>query len=68
MRVGRQMAKAAYYVKNHPGCAILPVSEYLGFTRNRGCGYDPVHRAINAGLIIAKRGKGNSYALFPPTE
>jgi hypothetical protein len=60
------MLRAAWYVKNHPGCAILPVSEYLGFTLNRGFGYDPVHRAIAAGLIVAKRGTGNAYALFPP--
>jgi hypothetical protein len=64
-RIGPQMAKAAYYVKHHPGTAILPVGEYLGFTRNRGYGYDPVHRAIRAGLIVARAGKGNSYALYP---
>jgi hypothetical protein len=46
------MSSAVHYVSNHPGTAIMPIGEYLGFTRNRGYGYDPVHRAIRAGLLV----------------
>lgn len=60
------MRAAVWYVEHHPGCAILPVGEHLGFTRNRGYGYDPVHRAIRAGLIVARRGPRNAYALYVP--
>jgi hypothetical protein len=27
----------------------------------------PVHRAIKAGLIVARSGKGNAYALYAPS-
>lgn len=62
-RIGPQMARAVAYVANHPGCAILPVARHLGFTRNMGFGYDPVHRAIDAGLIVATRGARGAYVL-----
>ena len=45
----------------------MPIGEYLGFTRNRGLGYDPVHRAIRAGLLVnvpAQAPKRSQYCLY----
>jgi hypothetical protein len=45
-------------VAAHPGCAILPVAEYVGPHGSRKYGYATVHRAIKAGLIRATRARG----------
>ena len=70
MRIGPQMEYAARIVSNNPGCTMRFVAERLHIGaatgRNNALGYNPVHRAINAGLIIAEKGKGNAYALYPP--
>ncbi len=56
MKIGYQMQKAANYVANHPGCCIRDVARFLMphcMGRNNAYGYNPVHRAISAGLIHA---------------
>ena len=61
------MKLAHYYVTNHPGTPIRPISQYLGFDRNCGYGYDPVHRAMVAGLIVnvpAQSERADCYCLF----
>ena len=67
-RIGPQMQAAVSYVAANPGCAILPVAKSLHIGARRGtnnaCGYNPVHRAIKAGLIRAERGPRGSYALY----
>jgi hypothetical protein len=66
-RIGPQMESAVAYVSNHPGCSKWAVARY---TNPRACGrnnaiaYGPVNRAIAAGLIVARSGKGNAYALY----
>ena len=52
------MSAAAEYVRANPGCAILPVAEYVGPNGSRQFGYQTVHRAIAAGLIVAERRNG----------
>jgi hypothetical protein len=62
-RIGPKMIQARNYVARNPGCAILPVADHVGPNGSRGLGYAIVWRAIKAGLITAKRGVGNRYAL-----
>ena len=51
--IGPRMQQAAFFVRNNPGCAILPVAEAVGPHGSRKYGYEIVHRAIRAGLIRA---------------
>lgn len=64
MRIGPKMQAAVDFVKENPGCAILPVAEAIGPNGSRRYGYAAVHRAIKAGLIEADEGKGNKYELY----
>lgn len=51
------MLAAVAFVAANPGCAILPVAAHLHVGartgRNNALGYNPVHRAIDAGLLAA---------------
>jgi len=62
MRIGPQMQAAVAYVSRHPGCCIRDVASDIHIAartgRNNALGYDPVHRAIKAGLITAIRAAG----------
>lgn len=62
-RVGPTMRAAVRYVAAHPGCAILPAAEYCGPNGSRRYGYQAVHRAIRAGLLVATRRPGGRYSL-----
>ena len=65
--IGGQMARAAAIVASNPGCSKLTVASVLlphCIGKNNAMAYGPVNRAIKAGLIVAKAGKGNAYALF----
>jgi len=69
-RIGPQMAYAASIVARNPGCNMNFVAKrlHVGASSGKNCalGYNPVHRAIKAGLIVAKPGKDKRcYALFP---
>lgn len=68
-RIGYQMRRAADLVTQNPGCNKFFVASRLhracASGRNNKLGYDPINRAIEAGLIRATAGKGNSFALFP---
>ena len=64
-RIGPRMLEAAAYVSRNPGCAILPVAEFVGPHRSRNYGYRTVHRAIAAGLIVATVVRGR-YVLTAP--
>lgn len=60
-----QMFLAVDYVREHPGCSILPVAEYVGPHGSRRYGYAIVHRAIDAGLIYGEpTGPRGSYELY----
>ncbi len=52
------MSAAADYVRENPGCAILPVARRVGPHGSTRYGYSTVHRAIRAGLIRAERRSG----------
>lgn len=65
------MQAAADYVARHPGCCKLDVA--LGAVQNRpgsrdmGALYDPINRAIRAGLIVTRRGsRRDRYYLYTP--
>lgn len=56
------MQAAVFYVSRNPGCAILPVADYIGPSRRYG--YAAVHRAIKAGIIHATSGpRRGTYSL-----
>lgn len=68
MRIGPRMAEAAAFVARNPGCCILDVGRWLNprtIGKNNAYAYNPVHRAIKAGLIRAKRVSGR-YSLTTP--
>ena len=66
-RIGPQMERAVEIVRSNPGCSKLFVAArlHIGAANgtNNALGYEPVNRAIRAGLIVAKAGRGNSYSL-----
>lgn len=71
MRIGPKMAMAVEYVKRHPGCAMLPVADYVsplpqGLEQlNRAYGYNIVHCAVRAGLLDARPGaRRGTYSLY----
>lgn len=70
MRIGKQMARAARIVADNPGCCIKFVAERISPhpvpSKNWAIGYAPVNRAIEAGLIVCSKGKGNAYSLTVP--
>ena len=61
------MERALEFVRRNPGCAILPVAQHLHIGarsgKNNAHGYNPVHRAIKAGLI-RNEGSRSKYSLF----
>lgn len=65
-RIGPQMAYAVSIVSANPGCCIRDVARRLHMAaangRNNALGYNPVHRAIEAGLIQATY-DGRKYSL-----
>lgn len=71
-RIGPQMQRAVAIVTANPGCSkkfvaerISPLRYYEAQSMNWALGYEPVNRAIAAGLIDARPGK-NAYALYVP--
>ena len=68
MRIGYQMQNAVDLVRDNPGCSKKFVAERISPcpvpSRNWALGYEPINRAIKAGLITYQAGKGNSYALY----
>lgn len=66
-RIGSKMSLAVSVVAANPGCSIKFVAERISpcpvASRNWAYGYEPVNRAIRAGLILAGKGKGNAYSL-----
>jgi hypothetical protein len=62
-RIGPVMARAVDYVRQNPGCRILPVAERVGPNGSRKFGYRAVHRAIRAGLIVATKDAHGRYSL-----
>ena len=65
-RIGPQMARAIAIVESNPGCSKKFVAERISPhpvpARNWALGYEPVNRAIKAGLIHAVR-RSNRYEL-----
>jgi hypothetical protein len=63
------MAKVAYYVRNHPGEAMMHAAMYAapGPSGRKGLqyGYASVHRAIKHDLVIGKPGPRGSTLLYP---
>ena len=58
-------ARAAEYVRLHPGGIQSNVIEHIVSGRSYGWARRRVHRAIDAGLIVARR-DGNLLYLYPP--
>jgi hypothetical protein len=68
MRIGHKMRLAIDHVTRNPGCSKKRVAEALGASaRDWQSGYDPINRAIRAGLLTAVRGPRGVYALSLPT-
>lgn len=66
-RIGPKMSQAAEYVRTRPGCAILPVARHIApYGTGIQYGYAAVHRAIRAGLILARRLPSGRYSLALP--
>lgn len=70
MRVGPKMRAAAAYVERNPGCSKLDVAigavQNVSGSRDMGALYEPVNRAIRAGLIVARGGASRArYYLYP---
>jgi DNA-binding IscR family transcriptional regulator len=65
-RIGPRMAEALDYVTHNPGCAKLHAASALSgrYPGTSAYAYDVVNRLIRAGLVVARKGKGNAYALF----
>lgn len=66
MRIGPQMSLAVNIVRNNPGCTKKYVAERISPcpdpSRNWAYGYNPVNRAIKAGLIRAEEnGRSGPY-------
>lgn len=68
-RVGPSMQAAVTLVSQHPGCTKMfvaaRISPHPQPWRNWALGYNPINRAIRAGLIIAHR-TGRTYRLTVP--
>lgn len=66
-RNGRQMLRAASIVASNPGCSKIDVARRISPhpipSKNWALGYEPVNRAIRAGLIRCER-DGNAYRLY----
>ncbi len=58
-RIGRAMARAVAYVETHPGCVMRDAARAVhvgAYGRNNALGYDPIHRAIRAGVLTRAPG------------
>lgn len=67
-RIGPKMLRATQIVSNNDGCSILLVAKRLHIGartgKNNALGYEPVWRAVKAGLLVANaRTKGYGYEL-----
>lgn len=62
-RVGPRMWDVVAYVARNPGTAILPVAREVGPHGSTRYGYATVHRAIDAGLVSAVRGRRGRWIL-----
>ena len=69
MRIGHRMAKVAAYVTAHPGRPMRAAAHWVNPSPNpsrcEGHGYNPVHRALAAGLIVGRPGPRGSTLLYP---
>ena len=70
-RIGPQMLAAVEIVRRNPGCSIKFVAERITPchvpSQNWAYGYNPVNRAIEADLILARPGaRKGTYALYLP--
>lgn len=73
MRIGPQMSRAVAIVTANPGCNKFYVGSRLHVAcrsrKNCAIGYEPVNRAIRAGLICAEYIRGHySLSVPPPTD
>lgn len=61
-RIGPQMARAVRIVRDNPGCTKMDVALTLSPhpipSKNWALGYEPINRAIRAGLIQATYNRG----------
>lgn len=71
-RIGPQMSRAVAIVAANPGCTKRFVAARLHIAcregRNNALGYDPVNRAIKAGLIKATYSAGRYSLTVDPEE
>jgi DNA-binding IscR family transcriptional regulator len=65
-RIGPRMQEALAYIERNPGCAKLHAASALSgrYPGTSVFAYDVVNRLIRAGMVVARKGKGNAYALF----
>jgi hypothetical protein len=71
MRIGPQMSYAVSIVRANPGCCKKFVAERISplrytqipVSKDWALGYEPINRAIKAGLIKAALNANGSYSL-----
>ena len=62
-RAETRWIQAYEFIRENPGCSILPVARCIAPNQRLSRGYDPVHRLIETGWIVARKGRGNRYRL-----
>lgn len=62
--LGPRQQAALDYIAANPGCTKLEAGNAAVSHGRMEYRYRPVNRLIEMGLVVAKQGKGNSYALY----
>ena len=67
IRIGEQMERATAIVRDNPGCSKKFIAELISPhpmpEKNWALGYEPVNRAISAGMIDAEITASGTYRL-----
>jgi len=59
IRIGPRMIDVLTYVKANPNCIMIRAAEHVAPNGSLKYGYATVHRAIDAGIIVAVKGARN---------
>lgn len=63
--IGPRMQAVADYVSTHPGSVSWHVAQAVGPNGSTRFGYEAINRAVAAGIVVRKSGKGNTTHLYP---
>ena len=56
-RIGHKMNQVANFVRANDGCMMVDAAREVGPHGSTRYGYQAVHRAVNAGLVVCRPGK-----------